>query len=80
MHLQQAITFADRLGGRRLNAIGLTCILLANLLAGGLAAHWTGKSWLALMLPLLPASVNYILLLLFSSRAWLPRVTTGNGS
>lgn len=76
MTLQQAVTFADRLQGRRLNAFGLTCMLIANLVVGTLAAHLTGKTWAALALPLLPASINYLLLVLFSSTAWLPKVTS----
>lgn len=70
---QQRFTFQDRLEGRRLNGLGLLILFLIN----AAAAFWLGmvaKGWMVLVLPLLPALINYILLYAFSgSRTFTTR-------
>lgn len=61
---QQRFTFQDRLQGRRLNSLGLLILFAINAGAAyglGLIAH---DGWVV-VLPLLPAVINYGLLYLF---------------
>ena len=65
MYGQQRFTFKDRLQGKTLNGFGLFILFLIN----ALAALWLGSTtkggWIVL-LPLLPAAINYVLLYIFS--------------
>ena len=65
---QQRFTFNDRLQGKHLNALGLLILLVVN----AAAAFWLGslaKGGLVLVLPLLPAAINYVLLYFFSGNS-----------
>ncbi|MCS5691570.1 GtrA family protein [Cyanobium sp. FGCU-6] len=62
---QQRFTFNDRLRGKRLNANGLVILFLVNATAAfGLGSVARGGS--VILLPVLPAVINYVLLYLFS--------------
>lgn len=62
---QQRFTFNDRLQGKHLNAFGLLVLFLVNVVAAfGLGS--LAKGGLVIVLPLLPAVINYVLLYQFS--------------
>jgi putative flippase GtrA len=65
MYGQQRFTFNDRLQGQRINTIGLTILFLINALAALLLGHLAKAGWVVL-LPILPAVINYLLLYTFS--------------
>jgi putative flippase GtrA len=65
MYGQQRFTFNDRLQGQRVNTIGLTILFLINALAALLLGHLAKAGWVVL-LPILPAVINYLLLYTFS--------------
>jgi putative flippase GtrA len=65
MYGQQRFTFNDRLRGQRINNLGLTILFLINALAALLLGHLAKAGWVVL-LPILPAVVNYLLLYTFS--------------
>jgi len=65
MYGQQRYTFNDRLQGQRINPIGLTILFLINALAALLLGHLAKAGWV-LLLPILPAVINYLLLYTFS--------------
>lgn len=69
---QQRFTFQDRLQGRRLNSLGLLILFLINAAAAFSLGSIARGGWLV-MLPLLPAVINYLLLHLFSGH---PRFRT----
>jgi len=62
---QQRFTFADRLQGQRINNRGLTLLFLINALAALLLGQWATAGWVV-MLPILPAVINYVLLYIFT--------------
>jgi|GEM_PF-1919088 putative flippase GtrA len=62
---QQRFTFNDRLQGKRINLAGLAILFLINAVAALLLGHLAKAGWVVL-LPVLPAVINYILLYLFS--------------
>jgi putative flippase GtrA len=69
---QQRYTFQDRLQGRRINSLGLLILFLINASAAfGLGS--LARGGLLLLLPLLPALINYVLLYVFSGN---PRFRT----
>ncbi len=62
---QQRFTFNDRLQGRRLNSLGVLILFLINAAAAfGLGQVVQGG--FVVLLPLLPALINYCLLYIFS--------------
>lgn len=62
---QQRYTFNDRLQGKRLNAPGLLILFLINATAAfGIGS--VAKGGFLILLPVLPAVINYLLLYLFS--------------
>jgi len=65
MYGQQRYTFNDRLQGQRINPVGLTILFLINALAALLLGHLAKAGWVVL-LPILPAAINYVLLYTFS--------------
>ena len=65
MYGQQRYTFNDRLQGQRVNTVGLTILFLINALAALLLGHLAKAGWVVL-LPILPAVINYLLLYTFS--------------
>lgn len=65
MYGQQRFTFNDRLRGQRINTLGLTILFLINGLAALLLGHLAKAGWVVL-LPILPALINYLLLYTFS--------------
>jgi hypothetical protein len=65
MYGQQRFTFNDRLQGQRINTIGLTILFLINALAALLLGYLAKAGWVVL-LPILPAVINYLLLYTFS--------------
>jgi len=65
MYGQQRFTFNDRLRGQRINNLGLTILFLINALAALLLGHLAKAGWVVL-LPILPAVMNYLLLYTFS--------------
>jgi putative flippase GtrA len=65
MYGQQRFTFKDRLQGKTLNGFGLFILFLINSLAALALGSATKGSWVVL-LPLLPAVINYRLLYIFS--------------
>ena len=65
MYGQQRYTFNDRLQGQRINTVGLTILFLINALAALLLGHLANAGWVVL-LPILPAVINYLLLYTFS--------------
>jgi putative flippase GtrA len=65
MYGQQRYTFNDRLQGQRINIVGLTILFLINALAALLLGHLAKAGWVVL-LPILPAVINYLLLYTFS--------------
>lgn len=71
---QQRFSFRDRLAGQRLNSLGLLILFLINAAAAfGLGSLAQGP--LVLLLPLLPAAINYVLLHAFSGN---PAFKTSN--
>ncbi|MFZ9753147.1 MAG: GtrA family protein [Cyanobium sp.] len=65
---QQRYTFQDRLQGRRINSLGLLILFLINASAAfGLGS--LARGGLLLLLPLLPALINYVLLYVFSGNS-----------
>ena len=64
MYGQQRFTFNDRLQGQRINTVGLAILFLINALAALLLGHLTKAEWVVL-LPILPAVINYLLLYIF---------------
>jgi putative flippase GtrA len=65
---QQRFTFSDRLQGQRINNVGLTILFLINALAALLLGRLATAGWVV-MLPILPAVINYVLLYVFSGSA-----------
>ena len=65
MYGQQRFTFNDRLQGQRINTFGLTILFLINASAALLLGHLAKAAWVVL-LPILPAVINYLLLYTFS--------------
>ena len=65
MYGQQRFTFNDRLQGQRLNTFGLTILFLINASAALLLGQVAKAGWVVL-LPILPAVINYLLLYIFS--------------
>ena len=65
MYGQQRYTFNDRLQGQRINPVGLTILFLINASAALLLGHLAKAGWVVL-LPILPAVINYLLLYTFS--------------
>jgi len=65
---QQRFTFSDRLQGKHLNALGLLILFMVNALAA-LGLGSVAKDGLVIILPLLPAMINYVLLYLFSGNS-----------
>jgi putative flippase GtrA len=65
---QQRFTFSDRLQGQRINTIGLTILFLINALAALLLGRLATAGWVV-MLPILPAVINYALLYIFTGSA-----------
>jgi putative flippase GtrA len=65
MYGQQRYTFNDRLQGQRINTVGLTILFLINALAALLLGHLAKAGWVVL-LPILPAVINYLVLYTFS--------------
>ena len=65
MYGQQRFTFNDRLQGQRINTFGLTILFLINASAALLLGHLAKAGWVVL-LPILPAVINYLLLYTFS--------------
>jgi putative flippase GtrA len=65
MYGQQRYTFNDRLQGQRINTVGLTILFLINALAALLLGYLAKAGWVVL-LPILPAVINYLLLYTFS--------------
>jgi hypothetical protein len=57
--------FKDRLQGKKLNGFGLCILFLVNALAALGLGSTTKGGWIVL-LPLLPAAINYVLLYIFS--------------
>jgi putative flippase GtrA len=62
---QQRFTFNDRLQGQRINNFGLTILFLINASAALLLGQLAKDGWVV-MLPILPAVINYLLLYLFT--------------
>jgi putative flippase GtrA len=65
MYGQQRFTFNDRLQGQRINTFGLTILFLINASAALLLGQVAKAGWVVL-LPILPAVINYLLLYIFS--------------
>ena len=65
MYGQQRFTFNDRLQGQRINTVGLAILFLINALAALLLGELAKAGWVVL-LPILPAVINYVLLYMFS--------------
>jgi len=65
---QQRFTFADRLQGQRINNRGLTLLFLINALAALLLGRLATAGWVV-MLPILPAVINYIVLYIVTGNA-----------
>lgn len=61
---QQRFTFQDRLQGRRLNGLGLMILLAINAAAAYGLGMIADQGWVV-VLPLLPALINFVLLYLF---------------
>ena len=68
MYGQQRFTFNDRLQGQRINNFGLSILFLINASAALLA-----KAGWVVLLPILPAVINYLLLYLFTGSTLLRR-------
>lgn len=65
---QQRFTFNDRLQGKHLNALGLLILFVINAAAAfGLGS--LAKGGLVIVLPLVPALINYVLLYVFSGNS-----------
>lgn len=62
---QQRFTFNDRLQGKRLNAFGVLILFVVNA-AAAFALGSKASGGLVVLLPLLPALINYLLLHLLS--------------
>jgi putative flippase GtrA len=65
MYGQQRFTFNDRLQGQRINNFGLSILFIMNAFAALLLGHLAKAGWVV-MLPILPAVINYLLLYRFS--------------
>jgi putative flippase GtrA len=65
MYGQQRFTFKDRLQGKTLNGFGICILFLINALAALGLGSATKGNWL-ILLPLVPALINYVLLYIFS--------------
>lgn len=65
MYGQQRFTFQDRLQGQRMNRLGLGILFIINALAAWLLGATARGGWIVI-LPLLPAAINYGLLYCFS--------------
>ncbi len=68
LNAQQAFTFADRLDSQRLNSRAVSILFAIN----AVAAFFLGgalRGWTAIVLPLIPAGINYVLYYLFSGLA-----------
>jgi len=69
---QQRFTFNDRLQGQRINNVGLVILFLINGLAALLLGHMAKAGWV-IILPILPAVINYLLLYVFSGSSLFRR-------
>lgn len=65
MYGQQRFTFQDRLQGQRMNGLGLGILFIINALAAWLLGNSARGGWIV-VLPLMPAAINYGLLYCFS--------------
>jgi putative flippase GtrA len=65
MYGQQRFTFKDRLQGQRINNLGLTILFLVNAIAALLLGYLAKAGWV-MILPILPAMINYLLLYVFT--------------
>ena len=72
MYGQQRFTFNDRLQGQRINNFGLSILFLINASAALLLGHLAKAGW-GVLLPILPAVINYLLLYLFTGSTLLRR-------
>jgi hypothetical protein len=72
MYGQQRFTFNDRLQGQRINNFGLSILFLINASAALLLGHLAKAGWVV-MLPILPAVINYLLLYVFTGSTLLRR-------
>ena len=72
MYGQQRFTFSDRLQGQRINNFGLSILFLINASAALLLGHLAKAGWVVL-LPILPAAINYLLLYVFTGSTLLRR-------
>ena len=72
MYGQQRFTFNDRLQGQRINNFGLSILFLINASAALLLGHLAKAGWVVL-LPILPAVINYLLLYVFTGSTLLRR-------
>jgi len=72
MYGQQRFTFNDRLQGQRINNFGLSILFLINASAALLLGHLAKAGWVV-MLPILPAVINYLLLYAFTGSTLLRR-------
>lgn len=61
MYGQQRFSFQDRLQGKRLNSLGLAILFVVNLGSAWFLGTISRGGWLVL-LPLVPAAINYALL------------------
>ncbi len=66
---QQSFTFKDRLAQQRLNTRAVLSLFSVNAIAA-LVLGRSLQGWMALVLPLIPAGLNYILLYFFSGKAY----------
>ena len=65
MYGQQRFTFNDRLQGQRINNFGLSILFIMNAFAALLLGNLAKAGWVV-MLPIMPAVINYLLLYTFS--------------
>lgn len=65
MYGQQRFTFKDRLQGQRINNFGLSILFIMNAFAALLLGNLAKAGWVV-MLPIMPAVINYLLLYTFS--------------
>ena len=65
MYGQQRFTFNDRLQGQRINNFGRSILFIMNAFAALLLGNLAKAGWVV-MLPIMPAVINYLLLYTFS--------------
>ena len=70
--LQQNLTFADRLGGARMNLFAATTLFSLNLVCAGVLGQISGTRF-ALFLPLAPAILNFTALYIMSGNSMFRR-------